>query len=503
MSGMESDGGRDRAVQVAIRREAAAEYPSAPFDPAEDYPELPCRGRRSAGNRVYAMVRGVLRDLGLDAGRYGTAEWNPLGELIEPGQTVVVKPNLVLDRHPRGEDPVCLVTHGSVVRAVLDYVMKALRGRGKVIVADAPIQETDFAGAVRLAGIDKVLEFFGDEAGMEVELIDLRKVQALKDRRGHVREWRELSGDPEGYADIDLGAESFLAPLESRAARFRVANYPVEEILKCHRPGFHRYVISRSVLGADVIVSLPKMKTHCKAGVTLGLKNFVGIVGRKECLAHHRAGSPRRGGDEYPHASVLKALSRMLEEWIDGCPHVILRTFLEQVYRANERVLKIVGADPLRDGSWYGNDTVWRMVLDLNRIVRYGRADGGLADRVQRRIFTLVDGVIAGEGDGPLEPVPRHAGIIAAGEDAATLDAALALVMGFDWEKVPQLRHVFEAGGRGITRGGDVWRREVVLNGERMSLRALGERGVIEPFEAPPGWKGHLEKEGSFRGKES
>ena len=44
-----------------------------------------------------------------------------------------------------------------------------------------------------------------------------------------------------------------------------------------------------------------------------------------------------------------------------------------------------------RAAGWYGNDTCWRMVMDLNLIIKYGRADGILADVPQREIWSLCD----------------------------------------------------------------------------------------------------------------
>src|SRR5436853_340924 len=42
------------------------------------------------------MVRESLHLLRLDEANYGTAAWNPLGELISPGNRVLIKPNFVL-----------------------------------------------------------------------------------------------------------------------------------------------------------------------------------------------------------------------------------------------------------------------------------------------------------------------------------------------------------------------------------------------------------------------
>ena len=47
---------------------------------------------------VYEAVRETYLRAGLDLERHGTPDWNPLGDLIAPGETVLLKPNLVKDR---------------------------------------------------------------------------------------------------------------------------------------------------------------------------------------------------------------------------------------------------------------------------------------------------------------------------------------------------------------------------------------------------------------------
>ena len=57
----------------------------------------------------------------------------------------------------------------------------------------------------------------------------------------------------------------------------------------------------------------------------------------------------------------------------------------------------------MRSGSWCGNDTIWRTVVDLNRILLWFDGDGK-PRKVPRRYLTIVDGIIAGEeayGTGP------------------------------------------------------------------------------------------------------
>jgi len=458
---------------------------------------------------------------------------------ITPGQTVLIKPNLVLDRHPRGNDVRCLVARGEVLRQVLDRVATDLQGTGRIMVGDSPLQTTSFEGALEASGIGKAIKDFERDTGHAVELIDFRQVHADRDERGHIRSWKEVPGDPHGYVTYDLDGHSVLCPHEADSHKFRVSNYQAEDTMQYHGRNKHRYVIAKSVIDADTIISLPKMKTHCKVGVTLSMKNFVGTVGRKQCLAHHREGGAPGGGDEYPDKSQLKAISVWLENAIDGNPQPALRKIYKLAYRINERLIKTLGINPIRDGGWYGNDTCWRMTLDLVRIAIYGRQDGTLSDTPQRNIWTIVDGLIAGEGEGPLEATPVEANALVFGDNPLMTDIFTAALMGFDYRKIPLLREATEirtwpiwdagcemrdtgygirdaeVGGQRSEVGGqrsEVGGRKTVVGGRRseggsmldihstcmvngvaMTLEELAGSDVAMRFEAPMGWKGTME----------
>jgi hypothetical protein len=72
-----------------------------------------------------------------------------------------------------------LIIHGSVIRAILDYVYIALKGRGKVTIADAPLQKANFAEIVKITGLDKIVEFYNQNSNIEVTLVDFRRERAL------------------------------------------------------------------------------------------------------------------------------------------------------------------------------------------------------------------------------------------------------------------------------------------------------------------------------------
>ena len=90
----------------------------------------------------------------------------------------------------------------------------------------------------------------------------------------------------------------------------RITNYDPAYLKQHHNADKHEYFINSDVLNADVVINMPKPKTHRKAGVTISMKNLVGINCRKEYLPHHTNGSKEEGGDEYLHRSYLK-------KWMD------------------------------------------------------------------------------------------------------------------------------------------------------------------------------------------
>jgi len=113
---------------------------------------------------------------------------------------------------------------------------------------------------------------------------------------------------------------------------------------------------------ADWIVSMPKMKTHHGAGVTLSMKNLFGVM----------------PGTYY------------------GWPKNVFH--------------------------WEGIDNC---IFDINATVRPH--------------FTVVDGIVGMEGDGPIMGTPHHAGVLVMGRNLTAVDATSARIMGIDPAKVGHL----------------------------------------------------------------
>jgi hypothetical protein len=151
----------------------------------------------------------------------------------------------------------------------------------------------------------------------------------------------------------------------------------------------------------------------------------------------------------------------------------------------------------IRSGNWYGNRTTWRMCLDLNRALYYSDATGSHwgAPAPVRTVLTVIDGVVAGEGEGPLAPRDRPLGVVLAATDPLALDLVCVRLMGFDEARIPKLREAMAADALrvGAVRSPhDVRVAEADAEGRtrETNLEALApERG----FSPHPGWRGALE----------
>lgn len=133
------------------------------------------------------------------------------------GKTVLLKPNFV------GLDPLGIMnTHPAVVAAARESFLRL--GAAQVLIGDGPAMDRD---------TEAILE--------SVSL-------------------REYAG-PLSRIFVDLNIDDVTrVELKTRASRLKELFLP------------------KTVLGADFLVSMPKLKTHHWAGVTLSLKNMFGVV---------------------------------------------------------------------------------------------------------------------------------------------------------------------------------------------------------------------------------
>lgn len=214
------------------------------------------------------------------------------------GKSVLLKPNMV--ECPPGKPA---TTHPEVLKAVIqliDYL-----GAKQIVVAEGPghMRDTDYI--LRATGIGQACK------EMAIPFIDLNLDDLVK---------------------VSI-SESFC--------------------------GLDHFYLPETIMNADAVINLPKMKTHHWVGMTGSLKNMFGIVpGRKY-------GYPK---------NLLHA---------QGIPQCI---------------------------------------IDLNRMVQTK--------------LSIVDGITAMEGDGPINGTARHMGLIIIGTDPAAVDATTARIMGYDIDEL-------------------------------------------------------------------
>lgn len=479
---------------VAVAHVTPRRYDAVPpFSPCTPYPEYRL-GQLSNKNGVYTGVRDSLRLLGLDAQRYGRPDWNPLGGVIGQGDCVVVKPNLIWHSHRnRPDEWEQVVTHGSVVRAIVDYVLLALDGKGHVWIADGPQRDADWDCIVERTGLGTVCEFYRGASDVRVELLDLR-TEFLTVRDEVAYSTTPLPGDPLGERVVDVGPYSRFGA--SLGVRFHGADYDEAETNASHQGSLHKYALAETAARADVFVNVPKMKTHKKVGVTLGLKNAVGVTTQRNWLPHFTTRVSDGVGDQFP-SRTLRSRSertgiRTLQRLTHRHPH------LAPAFAFAKRIAKPIWGDTqntIRSGNWYGNDTCWRMVHDVNRALFFSDKDGfPRSDR--KRSFTLVDGVIAGQGNGPEAPDAVPVGVLVAGQDVVAVDCVATKIMGFDPAKIPLLREAFAASRLPLA---DFNASEIRIVSDDPAwscqfddLRPDVSSGLHPHF----GWSGHIELDG-------
>lgn len=489
----------DEAVVAAVQQDIMGYPDAAPFHPHGAAPECLFAERSDRPNAAYDGVREALLALGWDAANAGTAAWNPLGHIVRPGDVVLLKPNFVTDAHPRDPDGLrYTITHGSIIRAVADYVAIAQRGRGRIVVADAPQTDSSFSRIHAATGL-AALESFYRARGVDFTVCDLR-AEEWRNEGGVIVERRELPGDPLGYSVVDLGRHSAFFGYHGEG-RYYGADYDTAFVNAQHRDATHRYSLSNSALECDVFINLPKLKTHKKGGLTASLKNLVGINGDKNYLPHHTIGSPENGGDQFRERRARSRLEHVVAaalRWLSLALPSVGTRLLRVTRAAGTKVLGST-ATVVRSGNWHGNNTVWRMTLDMNRILLFWNRSTRAVDPrgPRRRYLSIVDAIIAGEGNGPMDPDPRPFGVVIVGTNPAEVDAVAAVLMGFDPDAIPTVREAFGTSTLPIAHGR--WQDITVRSNREAWARAAGE---IDPeataaFVPHFGWRGRIERSGA------
>lgn len=327
-------------------------------------------------------------------------ETNPLGRYIKPGDKVFIKPNWVASRWRESCDHVdslyCVITHPNVIEAVADFVAEALMGKGEIIIGDNPSIDADFNELMEFTKIERIVKKYD----VKVSILDLRPLVCTDlANYGKKNLMEHQVGDPLGEVHINLGKDSLFYGMDP--TRFRGVFDEREETILSHSGEQQLYSFARTLYDADVYISIPKMKTHQKVGTTLNLKGLVGSISNKNQLVHWQIGYPEINGDEYPS-----------KEAYESAMH----------------------AKVTHRGAWPGNDTIWRMVVDLYKSMQ----------KKERKYLSFVDGIQAGEGQGPFCPTSKFANSLIAGDDLLAVDLVTTRYMGIDPQKLPYLSYFLD-----------------------------------------------------------
>jgi len=347
------------------------------------------------------------------------------------GKKILLKPNWV--KHSKNiQDDICLRTHDNFLLAVLQLVLS--KKPLSVIIGDSPIQGCNWDRMIK-ADLVKKVEELSASYNIPVLIKDFRRV-VFDTTANNVDVERNPMSD---YIIFDVGKKSYLEPITPAEKNlFRVSQYDADKFKQTHTKGMHKYCITKEMFDADMVISLPKIKTHQKTGITGALKNIVGLNGDKDFLPHHRIGGTGMGGDSYPGKNFLRYWAELA---LDNANRKKGKKSYWYWLRLSAVLWKISfpKTEHQPSAAWYGNDTTWRMVMDLNMVVNFGRADGTLADTRQRSLYSFCDGIVGGQGDGPLWPDPLNLGVVCFTDDSSCADVCMAILMGLKIEKIPLL----------------------------------------------------------------
>lgn len=414
---------------------------------------------------------------------------------------IVIKPNWVMHQE-NDEFPIdTLITNTNLIDATIETCLKKYNNLEKISIGDAPLQICNWELMIKQSTVNSLIEKYKNFTKPKIFFLDLRK-ERYKMVNGFMELDSNHNGDPLGYCEVVLNQQSLLDEISKNSNKFRVSDFDPKETTSVHLPGNHRYMIARTALEADLVINLAKMKTHQKAGITGALKNLVGINGSKAHLVHYQKGLPSQGGDEFPESiSRLFLLQVRLRELLQK-----RSKFLFRLLKFNWNILKqTIGIKTLGTkenlekgniyigaGSWYGNDSIWRMVYDLNMIILFGHKDGGrLREEKQRDYLCILDGYVSGEGNGPLQPLPVNSNVCVISGNPFLIDFAVAKMMGFDFNKIKILKK-YNLFPHQEWTDFNPYEFNVQINSETRT-KGIDSIPVVKKYLPPPGWKGHIE----------
>ena len=234
--------------------------------------------------------------------------------------------------------------HALILRIITDHRLDL---RGKRVVLKPNLVEFDEHSVINT---NPKLVYAAFETFREAGAVDVR----IAEGPGHRRVTLDMA-DSAGYFSAVPRFESVFTDLnldEITRVRLRSPKSKLDSLF-----------LPNTVLSCDLVVSMPKLKTHHWVGATLSMKNLFGLV---------------PGG-------------------VYGWPKNVLH--------------------------WAGID---QTIADLHTLFP--------------RAFSIVDGIVGMEGNGPIQGTAKPMGVVVAGADPVAVDATCCRIMCIDPVKVGYLR---------------------------------------------------------------
>ena len=104
--------------------------------------------------------------------------------------------------------------------------------------------------------------------------------------------------------------------------------------------------------------------------------------------------------------------------------------------------------------------------------------NGEISSIPQRKIFSFCDGIIGGQGNGPLSPDPLLMGILEFSNNSFLADTVIGKLWNLNIDKIPLLKAAKEKC--------DINNCSLTWNGEHISWQDLKQYGFTVTL--PPGW---------------
>jgi uncharacterized protein (DUF362 family) len=224
-----------------------------------------------------------------------------------------------------------------------------------------------------------------------------------------------------GAATVAIGDAAVLdqggtVPIFAQLGYDEVAKATGATLLDLNQPPFARVIVPggglayRSLLvreelrSFDVVLNVPKLKTHVCTGVTLGLKNIFGMTPMNPIMGFTKASFH----GEVPEADLVRStpIGRSARdyagEYLEGRP------------------------------PGQSNDKLIRAIVDHNQVFPSS--------------LVVIDGVIGMEGKGPWSGDPIRSNVLVAGYDLVATDAVAARLMGYTADEMPLFWYAAQAG---------------------------------------------------------